>query len=89
MRSFGSQDGLPPGSDINLGWLSRAKDNYSLHAVAVEQSSKNILHRPKFQGVKQGAHMLPEPFAATFFLQDRTDGAGRGRSYVQSGSLDF
>jgi len=73
MTSFWPQDGLPPGSEINSVWLSRAKDNYSLYFVAIKQSVKNILQRGKFQSVKQGSHMLPEPFAATFFLQDRLE----------------
>jgi hypothetical protein len=41
--------------------------------VAIEQSPKNILQSGKFQGVKQGSHMLPEPFTAALFLQDRLE----------------
>jgi len=73
MTTFCSPDGLPPGSEINLVWLSRAKDNYPLYLVAIEQSAKNIFQSGKFQGIKQGAPMLPEPFAAAFFFQDRLE----------------
>ena len=73
MRSFWSQDGLLPGATNKVDRLSRAKDDNSLYFVAIEQSAKNILQRDKFQRVKQGSQMLPEPFAAAFFLQDRLE----------------
>jgi hypothetical protein len=37
--------------------------------VAIKQSSENVIQRGKWQGIKQGPHMIPEPFATAFLFQ--------------------